>query len=201
MDEARAISRLLEHAGISNFIEENKKVYLDDTADSYESSFDLQIKQEDFSKADQVMEERAYQMAEVSDDHFLNSLSNDELMDVIYKTDEWGEENYAVARRLLEGRGKRLSDEYVDSLRKKRSKDIHKVIKAEPMLIVVGYISVILAGVFAIGIGLYLYYAVRIDEDGKQFRLYDSASRGTGIFMTFLGVLSLLIYILAYFLK
>lgn len=196
LEEAGEMARILEEAGITSFIEENKKLSLEDTKESYESSFDLQLKQEDFVKADQLMLERAYRMAEEAEESFLIALSDDELMDVVYKYDEWGEANHAIARRLLKKHGKSLSDEYILSLRKKRWNELHKTVRANLALIVIGYLSVILPGILAMGIGWYLYYATEVGRDGKQFRKYDSASRINGIIIAFLGFLSLLIYIM-----
>ena len=53
-------------------------------------------------------------------EHYLNQLDEEELMEIFLKPDEWSAEDIAAAKIIAKGRGLAISDEEVQELREQR---------------------------------------------------------------------------------
>jgi hypothetical protein len=91
------------------------------------SSVSLQIRAEEFNRAHAILE--AYyedQLGEIDPEYFLYSFTDEELMDVVAKPDEWGHLNYVLARKILAERGKPLSTEEAGRLKQERLEELER---------------------------------------------------------------------------
>jgi hypothetical protein len=89
------------------------------------SSVSLQIRAEDFNRAHAILE--AYyqdQLGEIDPDYFLYSFTDEELLDVVAKPDEWGHFNYVLARKILAERNNPVSEEEAGRLKQQRLEEL-----------------------------------------------------------------------------
>ena len=113
--------------------------------------------------------------------HFLESSSNDELLDILSAPNEWSPFDVAHARKLSQERG--LDSEAIDKLASHRSEllidDLKKGRQAPAKLIYSGWVAAIVGGVVGIGIAWSLLYLKEKTPEG-EFYTYDQKARATG---------------------
>ncbi|HEX3935455.1 MAG TPA: hypothetical protein VHW43_12295, partial [Puia sp.] len=113
---ARTMGDRLGAAGIEYEID-SQDPHLDPViiGSSPDSSIDLKIPAEDFIRARAVLE--AYyeeQLQDVDPDYYLFGFTDQELLEILAKPDEWGAFDYVLARKLLIERGHPITKEFTD---------------------------------------------------------------------------------------
>lgn len=123
---ARAMADRLGAAGIEYEID-SQDPHLDPViiGSSPDSSIDLKIPAEDFIRARAVLE--AYyeeHLQDVDPDYYLFGFTDQELLEILAKPDEWGAFDYVLARKLLIERGHPITKEFTDELKATRLRDL-----------------------------------------------------------------------------
>lgn len=157
----------------------------------------LKIRQVDFEKANNIIEQLTEnQLLIINKDHFLFDFSNEELIDVIKKRDEWGDDNYVLAKNILKERGNNLDPEFIKDLELERIKELSKPQDGNETLgKVIGYISAILGGPLGLLIGYYLLNFKKTLPNGESVCYYSEELRKHGRIMIFIGLLSSLFWL------
>src|SRR5665213_1558027 len=85
--------------------------------DPLQKEYAVKIKREDFEKVNKLLTQIAENnTAEIDKDYYLFAFTNDELMEVIIKADEWSAFDVVLARKLLAERGQPVSEKTIDSI-------------------------------------------------------------------------------------
>ena len=157
----------------------------------------LKIRQVDFEKANNIIEQLTEnQLLTINKDHFLFDFSNEELIDVIKKRDEWGDDNYVLAKNILKERGNNLDPEFIKDLELERIKELSKPQDGNETLgKVIGYISAILGGPLGLLIGYYLLNFKKTLPNGESVYYYSEELRKHGRIIIFIGLLSSLFWL------
>ena len=123
---AKTIGERLAAAGIQYELESQPQhldpVFLGNTP---EFSIDLKIAPEDFIRARAVLE--AYYEAHlqnVDPSYYLFDFTDQELLDILAKPDEWGVFDYVLAQKLLIERGHSITHEFTEDLKAKRLREL-----------------------------------------------------------------------------
>lgn len=185
---------------------------IDDSGSSLDSNFGnstftinyvLKIKQVDFEKADLIIEKFAEKdLLDVDKEHFLFEFSNDELIDVIKKRDEWGDFNFSLSKKILEQRGVDITEDSIKKLQVERIKELAKPEEGNETLgKIIGYVSAILGGPLGLMIGYYLLNFKKTLPNGKSVYYYSEELRKHGRIMIFIGLLSSLFWLTLRLLK
>lgn len=117
----------------------------------------VKIKSEDFELVNNILKEEELKNVDAIDkDYYLFRFTDDELMDVLIKADEWNAFDVVLARKLLAERGKIISDEAILAIHKKRIEELKKPDAPQTFWIVVGYIFALVGGVLGFFIGGHL---------------------------------------------
>lgn len=189
-EEAAAMQALLSKNGIPNSMEESKAIF--DTAivgAVNTKQYFVKIPQDKFLTANAILEAAIdLDTLEVEDDYYLLSFTDEELMDLVKKKDEWGEFDYALAKKLLAERGISLNDSELKEMHEERIVELKKTETASVKAIWGGYIAAVLNTVAGAGTGIYLLSAYRKLPDGTIAYKYDSASRRHGLFILLLSI-------------
>lgn len=133
------------------------------------------------------------------ENNLLNDFSDEELLDVVKKPDEWSEEDIAMAQALLEKRGKHLSDEVIEAYRQKRLEEVRKPQFGGYVTIIIGYIFAFLGGLIGIFLAASLLGKKRI-FNGEKVNAYDKTTRINAFIYLIISIL-VLIAIAIYFLR
>lgn len=173
---------VLKQNGIDYKIEEDVLVFDPSYANNpLNKDYAITIKQSDFKRASAAYDAYfAKQLHDVPADYYLFSFSNDELLEILAKPDEWGAFDYQLAQQLLKQRGVEISTEETDHLKAERYKEIAQP-EDEPTKNLVGYyiISILF---FPVGIiiGWVWGYSKKQLPDGYKVYAYNERVRNHG---------------------
>jgi hypothetical protein len=157
----------------------------------------LMIKKNDFWKADKAFEvEHLIDIASIDKSYYLFTFSDTELMDVIVKKDEWNNFDYILAQKLLKERGKEISSEMLDTLRRQRQQEMSRHLPFPKTWVIAGYIFALLGGLVSIFIGLQILWDTKKLPDGTTMNSYDSQARFHGQMIFTIGLIVLIITIM-----
>lgn len=112
--------------------------------------------------------------------YYLFSFTNDELYEILIKSDEWNPFDYKLAQKLLINRGEKVDAEMLDSLKKERLKVLAKPEQNQNSWIVAGYLFSFLGGGVGIIIGYSLWSSKKTLPNGERIYSYKSVDRKHG---------------------
>ncbi len=139
--EAEKVAAILEDAGIKTLVEKPSSI-LDSNiiGAKYGPTVNLKISGSDFKEAREILVEKMkVDLDDVDEDYMLLSFTNEELMDVVAKADEWGFYNYNIAIELLKKRGVSVSQEQKDTFAEERLTDLSQTKAIGVSWILFGY--------------------------------------------------------------
>lgn len=159
-------------------------------------NFLVKILPEDFTTVNDLLENQAVLMAEsAGTDHFLHSFSNEELLDVISKPDEWAPMEKEVAKKALTERGIIVNAQLEEALEARRIQEISTPEKGSNTWTTIGYISAFLGGILGIFIGLNLWTSKKRLPNGEVIYVYTEEDRQHGKKITLIGMCMMLLWI------
>lgn len=194
---ANEIGEVLKANNIDYSIEDNKKFFdVNFSNTSLENDVSLNLKPADFERAHMILDEfYKQQIQTVPLDYYLFDFSDQELLEIISKPDEWGEFDYHLSQKILVDRGKEIKTDIVDLLSTQRNNELSKPELTNKYLIYRGYIAALFGGIFAIMFGYDLAYSKKTLRNGKQVYTYKEIERKHGKRIVLIGVISLIIWI------
>lgn len=163
---------------------------------STRTQFTVKLRQQDFLTARgleaAINEQRT---TEVDDDHYLFGFTDDELFDILAKPDEWSNFDVTLARRILQQRGRDVSEDTVRLLRQNRLAALAQPEESQKTWIVAGYLFALLGGLLGMLIGWHLSSHRKVLPDGRQLPAYSEADRAHGRRILWLSCLGVIISI------
>jgi hypothetical protein len=206
------ITTILDENGISYEVDSAKTIIDENIVGSpLFAKYTLKLKPKDFELANQKIEQY---YAQVITDHdgfeHLSQLTNEELIDIIIRPEEWSIESSVAAKLILRDRNIIMSDEDIANKRKQHQSALRKGEKANLALrlscILAIFIGLALNLVFAIGglsFSYYLAYGTKKDSNGVSYFIYDMPSRKQGMWIFYGGIIAFSIefYYIHYFLS
>lgn len=223
-DEAQAFTSLLDDNQIEHEILKDANLGGDPLGLDFQNrgadTVIVRVHAKDFETAHRVLEIFAAnpENATVADAEFLSSFSDDELVDVLKKQDEWNQVDVTIALRLLKEHGKNFTEADLESFREERLKELSKQLPAENSSKALS----VLAGLLCLGVSIgsfvmvkearYLYALLVVFlmgalafisswnwtfrkkrlPDGHKVFMYDDSTRKTGRVILVLAVIALL---------
>jgi hypothetical protein len=161
----------------------------------------IKLKSADFEKADNLLIKIATENLDLIDkDHYLFDFSDDELFEILESFNEWGKTDYALAQKLLNERGKNISDEQVQELKNKKLDELRQPEKGHKGWLIFGFISAILGGLFGIFIGYHHFKFKKSIPNGEKVYAYDIETRKTGLRIFYIGVIALFFWLIVWML-
>jgi hypothetical protein len=159
--------------------------------------FLLKIEQVNFEKANKILDEfYSLEIDEIENDYYLFSFSDNELLEVIIKSDEWNKFDVQLAQKILRLKGKGLSNLEIDKIKTQRIIELSKPEKKQSIWIFVGYISSILGGLLGVFIGWHLLTFKKTLPNGNRIYNYSNEDRKHGNQILILGILSIIIWVI-----
>ena len=156
----------------------------------------IKLRKENFEKANTLLLQITLkQLDNVDKDHYLFDFTDEELVEIITKPDEWGQFDYLLAQRLLKERGKEIKPELADTLRKQRLQELAKPEESQKTWIYVGYAIAILGGLLSIFIGWHLLTHKKTLPNGDRVYGYSGSDRKHGNRIFLLGIFFFIIWI------
>ena len=198
-DEAAYTIQQFRENGIDYRLDRSKEL-LDRAfiGENLEKKFFLKIKSSDFTKANQVLDARILQnITALEKDYYLFSFTNEELIEILRKPDEWSRQDFLIARKILDERGEHISDDVINNLKSKRINELGRE-ESEPILsIMAGYILALLVGIVGLFFGLAFLTAKKNIPNGKKVFTYSKSTRKHGRNIVILSAISLFILLMS----
>ena len=171
---------------------------VEDTAGSFDVTFSnslikecfLKLQGEDFDKVNSLLNTLAIeQVGLIEEDHYLFSFSDDELIDLLKKKDEWNELDAVLAERILNKRG-RIID--IKQINNERKVELSATREFSLLWIVLGYISLLVMPIVSAFIGWVLFAHKKTLPNGDRINAYTISNQKHGKALLILGVLAVL---------
>jgi hypothetical protein len=191
---ANELAAQLEKHDISYLVEEESQSFDPSFAfnNTMATDWAVKIRAEDFEKVNELLkEDEIEEVSEIGDDYYLYSFTDNELMEVITKADEWSPFDVVLARKLLADRGKNLTDETIAGIHEKRIEDLKVPDPPQTFWIVAGYVCALLGGLLGIFIGWYLMTFKKTLPNGERVYEYLESDRKHGRRIFYIGIVVL----------
>ncbi|MEL6534980.1 MAG: hypothetical protein AAFQ98_06180 [Bacteroidota bacterium] len=167
------------------------------TDDTFDPSFsfnrgatrwEMKIPDDQFDRANQLMEEQALNTP-LPQDHYLRGFSEEELIEVLTKPDEWSEQDFVWAQQLLAAQGKEMTEEALQLLKQQRLAKLREPDSSSPSWTFIAYLAALAGGIVGIGIGYTLWLSKKTLPNGERVYRYRPQDRRHGLRIFVLGTL------------
>ena len=185
---------------ISTLKKNGIKVQIEDTSPPVDITFSgstlqnevrIKVRQIDFVRANQILEKQAEQLIEkFPNDYYLYEFTDNELVEIIEKSDEWSKEDFMLSQKILKDRGQEISKEKIEEIKQKRIEDLKKPEKGHIGYLILGFLSAILGGLLGIFIGWFHWRFKKTVPTGQQVYAYEKNTRIQGQIIFIIGIVS-----------
>lgn len=189
--QAQELEALLNENNISTVLGDNiAPVDVTFSGSTLLNKYEVKISPFDFEKAEFIVEEEVGNLLDKIDkEYYLFSFTNDELYEVLIKSDEWNPFDYKLAQKILINRGEKVDAEMLDSLKKERLKVLAKPEENQKSWIIAGYLFSFLGGGVGIIIGYSLWSSKKTLPNGERIYSYKSEDRKHGKNIFIIGLI------------
>jgi hypothetical protein len=194
--EVEEILDILKQNEISFELEDNSQITPSIiVGETSAADFRLKLKAADFEKGDRIINSFVENsIGTIEDDYYLLSFSDDELLEVINKRDEWSHYDYNVAKIELKKRGLEINEKLENAIRQTRLNELKHKEKGSVIWIVFGYLSAFLGGLLGIVIGFNFWKSKLTLPTGERVPVYNEETRTNGMYITILGIFMFTFY-------
>ncbi len=194
-DAASELIEILKQHDIDFVLEDSSASFDPTFADSEAKEYKVKLKKENFEKADKLLLQLASQQIDkVEKDYYLFEFTDEELIEIITKPDEWSKFDYLLAQKLLKDRGKEIKPEVAETIKRQRLQELGKPEEGQRSWILLGYISALLGGLLGIFIGHHLRYHKKTLPNGDRVFAYTVADRDHGFNIFLIGIVFFIIW-------
>jgi hypothetical protein len=157
----------------------------------------VKIKGSDFQQADSILLDKSEkEILSVDKDHYLYSFTDDELIDILKKPDEWNEFDYKLSMKILKERGKEIDQKTIDSFREERIQDLSKQEDGDKLWTFLGYVFAVLGGLLGIFIGWHLMTFKKTIPNGQRTYAYTLTARVHGRRILIIGTIMFIVSVI-----
>lgn len=191
LDQAKELEKLLNQNHIKTILTDNvAPVDILLSGSALQNQFEIKISSSDISKAESLFDEPAENILdEIDEDYYLFDFTNEELYEILLKSDEWNALDYKLAQKILTDRGKAIDSEMLNSLKKERLKLLAQPEGNQKPWIIAGYLFSFLGGGIGIIIGYSLWTAQKTLPNGQRVYSYNAKDRKNGMYIFIIGAI------------
>ena len=191
LEQAKEIEFMLNEKGIETILANNAPpVDVTFSGNTLQNEIEIRIKQSDFKAAEDILEKNAENIIDQIDkDYYLFGFTNEELYEILLKSDEWSSFDYTLAQKILEQRGKSIDKDLLNSLKNERLKELAKPEGNQKPWIICGYAFALLGGVLGLIIGYFLWTSKKTLPNGQKVYSYYENDRKHGKYIFYIGLI------------
>lgn len=181
-DDALDLIEILKEHKIDYILSDNSS-RLDSTFgnDDNTKQFALKIERANFKKVEELEENLiSKSLDNVNRDYYLFEFSDEELIEIVLKSEEWNKFDYLLAQKILKERGKEVNLDLIKAINKRRIDDLKTEEASPKWLIYIGYLFSVLGGFIGIFIGLYLMNYKKTLPNGETIYGFGTEDRKSG---------------------
>jgi hypothetical protein len=191
MGLANSLADVLQQHDIPYVIEEDSLTFNPSFAlnDELSKEYEVKINPADFERVNQIaLEEESRAADKLEKDYYLFNFSNDELIELIAKADEWSPFDVFHARKILAERGVVISDKELIDLNNQRINELKTTEPPQITWIIIGYVCSIIGGILGIFIGWHLSSYKKTLPNGERVFGYNENDRKHGKIILYLSI-------------
>jgi len=162
----------------------------------------IKLNPTDFKKADNLLIQIATLATEsldlVNKDYYLFDFSDEELFEILENYNEWSITDYVLALKILNERGRNISNEQVQELKNKKINELRQPEKGKESDLIVGLIFALFGGLIGVIIGYHHYrFKKNIVADGSLEKVYayDTQTRKSGLWILSIALISIIFWL------
>lgn len=192
---AQELIELLKNNNIGYILEDNTPHFDVSFANNkINDEYRLKIAPENFELVNNLLENTASKYLDsVEQEHYLFTFSNDELLEIIKKKNEWSAFDFLLARKILGDRGVSISDANLLTFEKERMTELSKPEKINNSWFYFGFLFALLGGFFGFIIGWFIKTNKKTLPNGSTVYCYIESDRNKGNVMFLLGIITFLL--------
>lgn len=181
-EKALELGEILTEKNIPYILEDNSINFdLNFGSSSHNQDFRIKLLKQDFFKVDEILTQLYLnEIDNVDSDYYLFSFSDEELIEIISKRDEWGLFDYLLAQKILKQRGKEINIEVVNVLKNNRLKELAQPDDNAKSWLFAGYLFSFLGGLMGIAIGYHLKTYKKALPNGDLMYIFSERVRNHG---------------------
>lgn len=203
-EEAIELGSLLTENGIQNEVHRDTE-YADELfiGTVFKTPFHLKVSENDFERVNALLSvETIKNLEEAGKDHYLYEFTNDELVEILRKKDEWSEFDFELAQKILKERGIKIGAEKIEEFSSIRKEELKAGMENENQSwIITGYIFSVITGIIGVIIGTYFYTQKKTEKDGKRVYVHSETNRRHGRRMIIIGLIMFIVAVILRFSK
>ncbi len=158
----------------------------------------IKIDESNFFKVNELFKKtESVKLEEIDPSHYMFNFTEDELMEVILKPDEWNNYDYQIAKLLLHKKGTSVTEVMEIGIKKKRNEELTETKEINGAWIIFGYLSSFVGGVVGIAIGIYIWLTSKTLHDGTKHYAFSDNNRAHGKAITIIGIIIFLLVFLS----
>jgi hypothetical protein len=211
-EDAKELAAMLEEEGITAVVGKlPKRMDAVLIGSDFTNNYVVKIAGSDFERANEVIYGYQEQAMAIEADHPLRVMSDEELMAVVSRPDEWGADNYRIALALLQQRGKPVTEAMLQALQQQRIATLAEKKRLSGWLVLIGYLTALLPaarniphiaegsnslsvwffpGALGLLIGMSVIVARTTLPNGQRVLTYDAASIKQGMWIVGVNIVS-----------
>ncbi len=202
-EEASFYKQFLHESGIESKIVKHRPAILDKVyaGTPMDNEYFLRLRSSDFNAANSIIDTYiSTNITSLGKDYYLFSFSDKELLEIVEKRDEWSNQDFLLAKKILADRNITITEKQINSFRSDRFIELEKPVRIDLVVIVLGYLLMLFFGFIGVFMGLMILAAKKNLPDGTRVTAYDESSRMHGRIMLTIGAVILtLTFIALYF--
>jgi hypothetical protein len=197
-ETAEDFAEVLGAENISYFIEEDALSFDPSYANNpLNKDYAVKIAAGDFENATRAYENYFNALVNKADpDYYLFKFSDEELLDIIAKPDEWGSFDYTLAQNILKQRGIKISQEEKEQFKADRLIELAVPATEKRSMIVGYYVASVLFFPVGIIIGWIWGYSKKQLPNGEKIHAYDANTQMHGRRLFVIGIVLLVVSVL-----
>lgn len=180
--ELKEFVELLQENNIPYELEEDVQLFDASFANiSHHRDYRVQLLPQDFQRVDELRNKQAeIELSEIDPEYYLFQFTNEELIDLISKQDEWSPFDFQLARKILKNRGREISSEEIHKLKEQRMEQLSQPEKDSKPWVIIGYICAFLFPFFGIIMGIYMLSSKKTLPNGQKVNSFSQKTRNSG---------------------
>jgi hypothetical protein len=194
---AEELISILKEKDIECEIEDNLSYFDPSYANNeFNKEISIKLRKEDFDEVHDILIEKANTDSEKIDkSYYLFEFTDDELIEIVSKPDEWSHFDYSLSLKLLKERGMEINPNLARTLRKNRIKELSKPETGAKIWIIFGYVSALIGGVIGIFMGLHILTHKKVLPNGDKVYAFEETDRKHAFYMVIVGFVCLVFWI------
>lgn len=195
-DELLNLTDFLKEKEIEFQIDDNTPGFdVDFSFHPMKKDFIVKLRKADFPKVKSLLAERAKNMLdEVSADHYLFKFSQEELIDVVRKSDEWSVFDVQLAKKILHDKGVDFKEEEEKVMKEERLHELAEPKHFGGLWLILIYICSLFLGIFTVFLGWFIITYKKTLPNGDRIYFFDESTRKNGWGITIVSMLSLIAF-------